>query len=86
MAIWLAIGAHLPLDTQMQPLWLPAVKAQLALDGKNPALALNDLQSASSIELKQIQFVNTISCLYAVTYRRSNSPATPPCAILHGTP
>jgi hypothetical protein len=76
-AIWLAIRAHFSLDTQMHPLWLPAAKAQLVLDGKNPTLALNDLQAASSSELGRIQFVNNIPCLYAVTYRSSNSPATP---------
>ena len=37
-----------PLDTQMQSLWLPAIQAQLALDRKNPAAALNALQAAST--------------------------------------
>jgi len=40
-----------PLDTQIQLLWLPTIQAQLALDRKNPAAALNALQSASTIEL-----------------------------------
>src|SRR5208337_2818142 len=31
-----------PLDTQMQSLWLPAINAQLALNRKNPAAAIND--------------------------------------------
>jgi len=30
-----------PLDTQMQSLWLPAIQAQVALDRKEPASALN---------------------------------------------
>jgi tetratricopeptide (TPR) repeat protein len=62
-------GKRLPLDTQMQLLWLPAIQAQLALDRKNPASALTTLQSASPIELGQIQFVANISCLYHVCVR-----------------
>jgi tetratricopeptide (TPR) repeat protein len=53
----------------MQSLWLPAIQAQLALDKKNPAAALNTLQAASAIELGQIQFVANISCLYYVYVR-----------------
>jgi DNA-binding winged helix-turn-helix (wHTH) protein/tetratricopeptide (TPR) repeat protein len=60
---------HFPLDTQMQSLWLPAIQAQLALDRKNPASALSDLQAASPIELGQITFVNNLSCLYPVYVR-----------------
>ena len=53
-----------PLDTQVQALWLPVIDAQLALDKKKPADALNILQAASAVELGQIPFVNNISCLY----------------------
>ncbi len=63
------LGKRYPLDTQMQSLWLPAIQAQLALDKKNPAAALNALQAASPIELGQIGFVNNISCLYHVYVR-----------------
>ena len=63
------LGKRLPLDTQMQSLWLPAIQAQLALDKKNPASALTTLQVASPIELGQIQFVANISCLYHVYVR-----------------
>jgi DNA-binding winged helix-turn-helix (wHTH) protein/tetratricopeptide (TPR) repeat protein len=63
---------HFPLDTQMQSLWLPAIEAQLALDAKNPASALNTLQAASSIELGTIPFVNNLSCLY-LTYVRGDA-------------
>jgi serine/threonine protein kinase/tetratricopeptide (TPR) repeat protein len=55
-----------PLDTQMQSLWLPAIQAQLAVDSKNPASALNIPQARSPLELGQIVFVNNISCLYPV--------------------
>ncbi|MFZ0953185.1 MAG: winged helix-turn-helix domain-containing protein [Candidatus Sulfotelmatobacter sp.] len=58
-----------PLDTQVQALWLPAIEAQLALDKKKPADALNILQAASAVELGQIPFVNNISCLYPVYVR-----------------
>ena len=57
------------LDTQMQSLWLPAIRAQLTLDKKNPAAALNALQAASPFEFGAIQFVNNLSCLYHVYVR-----------------
>jgi hypothetical protein len=56
----------------MQSLWLPAIQAQLALDKKNPAVALNALQTGSAIELGQIGFVANISCLYP-TYVRGEA-------------
>ena len=63
------LGKHFPLDTQMQSLWLPALQAQLALDRKNPASALNTMQAASPIELANIPFVSGLSCLYHVYVR-----------------
>jgi serine/threonine protein kinase/tetratricopeptide (TPR) repeat protein len=63
------LGKRYPLDTQMQSLWLPAIQAQVALNRKNPAAALNTLQATSPIELGEIQFVNNISCLYHVYVR-----------------
>jgi serine/threonine protein kinase/Flp pilus assembly protein TadD len=63
------LGKRFPLDTQIQSLWLPALQAQMALDKKNPALALNSLQAASPIELGGIPFVANISCLYHVYIR-----------------
>jgi DNA-binding winged helix-turn-helix (wHTH) protein/tetratricopeptide (TPR) repeat protein len=67
-AEWLAqdLGKRFPLDTQMQSLWLPAIDAMLALDKGNPAFALNAQQSASPIELGNILFENSASCLYHV--------------------
>jgi tetratricopeptide (TPR) repeat protein len=61
-----------PLDTQMQSLWLPASRAQVALDRKNPAAAIESLQTAIPIELGQILFVTNISCLYP-TYIRGEA-------------
>jgi len=63
------LGKRFPLDTQLQSLWLPAIQGHLALDRRNPALALNALQAAPPIELGQISFVNNISCLYHVYVR-----------------
>ncbi len=63
------LGKRFPLDTQMQSLWLPTIQAQMALDRKNPPVALNALQAASPIELGEIAFVLNISCLYHVYVR-----------------
>jgi len=69
------LGKRYPLDTQMQSLWLPAIQAQLALDKKNPAPALNALQVASPMELASIPFINNFSCLYHVYVRGEASLA-----------
>jgi len=66
------LSEHYPLDTQMQSLWLPAIRARLLLNQKNTALALNTLQVASPIEFGQIQFVANLSCLYP-TYVRGQA-------------
>jgi eukaryotic-like serine/threonine-protein kinase len=58
------LNKRYPFDTQMQKLWLPAIRAQLALNKKNPADALNTLQLDSPIEFGFLQFVNNLSCLY----------------------
>jgi serine/threonine protein kinase/tetratricopeptide (TPR) repeat protein len=63
------LNTRYPLDTQMQSLWLPAIQAQLAMDRKSPAAALNVLQAASGNELGQITFINNLSCLYDVYLR-----------------
>jgi eukaryotic-like serine/threonine-protein kinase len=60
------------LDTQMQSLWLPAIRAQLALNRNSPSEAITDLQAASPIELASIPFVANISCLYP-TYIRGEA-------------
>jgi serine/threonine protein kinase/tetratricopeptide (TPR) repeat protein len=61
-----------PLDTQLQSLWLSAIRAQVALDRKNPSMAIESVQTAVPIELGQITFVNNISCLYP-TYIRGEA-------------
>ena len=58
------LGKRFPLDTLMQSIWLPTFQAQLALNRRNPLLALNVLQGASAIELSAGD-----SCLYHVYIR-----------------
>lgn len=58
------LNKRYPSDTQMQKLWLPAIRAQLALNRKNPADALNALPLDSPVEFGMIEFVNNFSCLY----------------------
>src|SRR5260370_38857623 len=58
------LNKRYPLDTQMQSLWLPAVRAQQALVRKNPTEALQDLQPADPpIESGQTGFLTNVSCL-----------------------
>jgi tetratricopeptide (TPR) repeat protein len=67
------LNTRYPLDTQMQSLWQPAIRAQMALNRKDAATAVNTLQSAlPPIEYGQIQFALNISCLYP-TYIRGQA-------------
>ena len=67
------INQRYPSGTQMQSLWLPAIQAQLALNGKNPASALSTLQPAlPPIEFGSIPFATNSSCLYP-TYIRGEA-------------
>jgi eukaryotic-like serine/threonine-protein kinase len=62
-----------PLDTQVQSLWLPAIRAQLALNRRNPSEAVADLQAAMGpIEFGSIEFGANGSCLYP-TYIRGEA-------------
>jgi eukaryotic-like serine/threonine-protein kinase len=67
------LNERYPQDTQIQSLWLPAIEAQLALNRKNAAAAINSLQPAlPPIEYATIPFVANISCLYP-TYIRGEA-------------
>ena len=66
------LNKRFPLDTQMHSLWLPAIRAQLALNRNSAAEAITDLQAASSSELGSIPFVANLSCLYP-TYIRGEA-------------
>jgi eukaryotic-like serine/threonine-protein kinase len=59
------LDRHFPLDTQVQSLWLPTIRAQSALDRKDPQAAIDYLRPATRLDLAQIQFVNNLSCLYS---------------------
>ena len=78
------LDKRFPLDTQMQSLWLPAIRAQLALDRKNPTAALNTLRAASSIELGEIRssrtFPASIRCMCAErhTWQPDRAALPPP--------
>jgi eukaryotic-like serine/threonine-protein kinase len=61
-----------PLDTQMQSLWLPAIRTQLAISGKNRGYILTDPQSVSPIEYGGMLFTLNPTCLYP-TYIRGNA-------------
>jgi eukaryotic-like serine/threonine-protein kinase len=70
---WRDLNKRFPLDTQMQSLWLPAIRAQLALNRKDATTAINSLQSAlPPIEYGLIAFVANLSCLYP-TYIRGEA-------------
>ena len=61
-----------PLDTQVHALWLSPIRAQLALDRKNPEAALAALPDIGAMGLGQITFLNNLSCLYPA-YIRGNA-------------
>jgi tetratricopeptide (TPR) repeat protein len=67
------LNQRFPLHTQIQSLLLPPVRAQLALNKKNPGEAIKDLQAASPpIEFAIIPFLVNASCLYP-TYIRGEA-------------
>ncbi len=63
------LNQRFPLDTQMQSLLLPVVRAQLALVRKNPGEALNDLQITAPVEMGANLFLINLSCLYPAYVR-----------------
>jgi tetratricopeptide (TPR) repeat protein len=67
------LNKRFPLDTQIQLLWLPAIQAQLAINRKDAAGAINRLQAAlPPSEYGRIFFVANVSCLYP-TYIRGGA-------------
>jgi serine/threonine protein kinase/tetratricopeptide (TPR) repeat protein len=63
------LDTHRPLDTQLQALWLPTIRAQLALDRRNPTAAIKELQAATRMELALSPFSIEVSSLYPVYVR-----------------
>jgi eukaryotic-like serine/threonine-protein kinase len=69
----LDLNKKFPLGTQIQSLWLPAIRGELALNANNPSEALADLQGTTPpIELSSISFTANLSCLYP-TYIRGQA-------------
>ena len=67
------LNKQYPLDTQVQSLWLPAIQAQMALNRKAPAGAIDNLQrTVPPIEYGQVIFIAQITCLYP-TYLRGQA-------------
>jgi len=63
------LGRRFPLDTQLQSLWLPTIQAQLALDKKEPTVALANLRVTAPVDRAAIQFLANVSCLYPIYVR-----------------
>ncbi|HTY82828.1 MAG TPA: protein kinase [Silvibacterium sp.] len=59
------LNKDFPLDTQVQSLWLPTIRAQIALDRDKAPSAIEGLEAARPIELGIMAFNTNISCLYA---------------------
>jgi len=67
------LAKDFPLDTQIQGLWLPTIRGQLALSKKDSAGAIASLQPAlqadGTLELAQIPFTLNMSCLFSAYVR-----------------
>ena len=59
------LDRRFPLDTEIQSLWLPAIRAQLALSRRDSGLSLTELQAAAS----PIEFGKDVGCLYPAYVR-----------------
>ncbi len=67
------LAKDFPLDTQIQGLWLPTIRGQIALDKNDSSTAVSALQPAlqsdGRLELAQISFVLNLSCLHSAFVR-----------------
>ncbi len=67
------LNKQYPEHTQMQSLWLPAIRGQIALERKDPSAAIADLKAAlPPIEYGQFSYTTNMSCLYP-TYIRGQA-------------
>jgi tetratricopeptide (TPR) repeat protein len=67
------LNKQYPANTQMQSLWLPAIRGQIALERRDPRAAIDDLKPAlPPIEFGQFSFTTNLSCLYT-TYIRGQA-------------
>ena len=68
-----ALNKQYPEDTQVQSLWLPGIRGQVALDRKDANAAIDALKPAMPpIEYGQFAFTTNLSCLYP-TYIRGQA-------------
>jgi serine/threonine protein kinase/tetratricopeptide (TPR) repeat protein len=63
------LGKQFPLSTLVQSVWLPAIRAQLAIGRRDSPAAVTALQAAVPIELGAAPFGNSTSGLFAVYVR-----------------
>ena len=68
-ALAATLNQRYPVDARIQGVWLPSIRAQVALDKNIPAAAVNALQADSSINYGLIDFTNNITCLYPAYVR-----------------
>ena len=66
------LNKHYSLDTQVQAIWLPPIRAQVALDAKNATQALKEFPAEGPLDFGSIVFVANLSCLYP-TYIRAQA-------------
>ena len=64
------LGKRFPLATLIQSVWIPSIRAQLALNNRNPSVGLDELQSAKHFELGTVNYDHV--CLYP-TYIRGEA-------------
>ena len=63
------LNKRFPLDTQLQSIWLPSIRAQVALNRNNPSAALQALQVAEPIEMGQMSWTTNMSCMFPAYIR-----------------
>jgi len=66
------VSQRFPGDTQLQGVWLPAIRAEVMLAKKNPEGAIAVLNSAVALELGESAFGPNPSCMYT-TYLRGEA-------------
>jgi len=67
------LGSHFPLDTQIQLLWMPTIRAEVAIHRENLSVNPNVLlQPPDPIEFGETLSAQNISCLYP-TYVRGDA-------------
>ena len=63
------LAKRFPLDTMVQSVWLPTIRAQIETGRNNPARSIELLQTAAPYELGMLSGSATSSCLYPVYVR-----------------